>query len=599
MNYISIFFLLWFLIIYSNYLNLRFKIKFNESFFLSICILILSSFFLIKLDYNLTKFLFEYILIFFCIISVVFIPNLLTNINKINLKLNFEFIFLFILIFLLTKDRYYLDQDEFAYWGMSLKAFPLSEPFRSFGKHFDHFFVSFDHHPQGLDLFRYVLSSPKFSEGIVIFSNNVILISGFYFLFYERKLIFLEKLLLFVIYYLLLNNLSFGFISIYADPILAVFYACLLKKVFLISNKKDFKLDYSFILIFITLFLVKRSSVIYGFYILYFFIGFSFLNYFREYQKKKSLYLYITILISLSILILFLPKILPQSYQLSINNILNIFLSYEFYLKLYKFVISPIYFSQFGVTLNGIINIIFSSSFNIYEFKIPLVFYLIFLTPLLFFKFNFRWFIFISSILIILIHMSIILITKTNFENLHISALPRYIGIILISKYLFLISIIIYKYKLIHKNFIILFLILCFSLVTPKKSLGFFVPDSIYYKDLSNKRYKDNRNQISKLNLIKNNYQEIIIVYEDGFSDFNNAYVTGEHTFYNNIIRYELFPKQPKFIEYNKFIKNEKKYSSSKNLIILFDLNNDTSQKINTADNIIKIKTYNKKKDEI
>ena len=132
--------------------------------------------------------------------------------------------------------------------------------------------------------------------------------------------------------------------SVYADPILAIFYACLLKKVFLISNKKDFKLDYSFILIFITLFLVKRSSVIYGFYILYFFIGFSFLNYFREYKKKKSPYLFITILISLSILILFLPKILPQNYQLSINYILNIFLSYEFYLELYKFVISPIYF---------------------------------------------------------------------------------------------------------------------------------------------------------------------------------------------------------------------------------------------------------------
>ena len=66
------------------------------------------------------------------------------------------------------------------------------------------------------------------------------------------------------------------------------------------------------------------------------------------------------------------------------------------------------------------------------------------------------------------------------------------------------------------------------------------------------------------MNLIKNNYQDIIIVYEDGFSDFNNAYVTGEHTFYNNIIRYELFPKKPKFIEYNKFIKMKKKYSSQK-----------------------------------
>lgn len=595
MSYLISLSILFVLLNYANLLNYKFKFKINEAYFISICFIIFTSFLFFKFNSVLTAqsnilllyvFDLKYLLIIFFLISLIIFPYLLKNFKKLDLNLNLEFILIFILIFFLSKNRYYLDQDEIAYWGMAIKALSIEAD-------------GFDHHPYGLKLFRYLFIIKEFDEGVMIFSNNLILISGFYFLFYDRKLFLFEKFLIFVLYYLLINNLSFGFLSVYADPILAIFYACLLKKVFLISNKKDFKLDYSFILIFITLFLVKRSSVIYGFYILYFFIGFSFLNYFREYKKKKSPYLFITILISLSILILFLPKILPQNYQLSINYILNIFLSYEFYLELYKFVISPIYFSQFGVTLNGIINIIFSSSFNIYEFKIPLVFYLIFLTPLLFFKFNYRWFIFISCILIILIHMSVILITKINFENLHISALPRYIGIILISKYLFLISIIIYKYKLIHKNFIILFLILCFSLVTPKKSLGFFVPDSIYYKDLSNKRYKDNRNQISKLNLIKNNYQEIIIVYEDGFSDFNNAYVTGEHTFYNNIIRYELFPKEPKFIEYNKFIKNEKKYSSGKNLIILFDLNNDTSQKINTEDNIIKIITYNKKKDEI
>ena len=586
MNFISIFFLLWFLIIYSNYFNLRFKIKFNESFFLSICILILFSFLLSKLEYNLTNFLFEYILIFFCIISVVFIPNLLTNINKINLKLNFEFIVLFIIIFLLTKDRYYLDQDEFAYWGMALKAFSLAEPFRSL--------EGFDHHPQGLNVFRYVLSSPKFNEGMAIFSNNVILISGFYFLFYGRRLIFLEKLLLFVIYYLLLNNLSFGFISIYADPILAIFYACLLKKLFYFFKKSENKIGYSFFLILGTLLLIKRSSIIYGVYTLLIFSGLFLID--RYKLNKKHFYLYSLLLILLSLITykICLPLIL-EFFELQSVYETNILLYSDIInQKFFNFLLTPIYFSQFGATLNGILETISMSSFKVMETQIPILFYIILLFFFLFFKFKFKPYLFTFSLILIIVHMIIILVFKSYFVNLHLSALPRYIGIILISKFLFFISLVIDNYKSIHKNYILLFFLSCFLIITPKKSLGFFVTDNIYYKDISNKNYNENRRKISQLNRLKDNYKDIIVVHKEGFSDFTNEYVSGNHTFYQNIIRYELFPQQPIFIEYNDYIINKLHHKFNQHLIVLFDLPLVQNNEIFKNKNIFVINTYKK-----
>ena len=53
------------------------------------------------------------------------------------------------------------------------------------------------------------------------------------------------------------------------------------------------------------------------------------------------------------------------------------------------------------------------------------------------------------------------------------------------------------------------------------------------------------------MNKLKDNYKDIIVVHKEGFSDFTNEYVSGNHTFYQSIIRYELFPQQPIFIEYN------------------------------------------------
>ena len=122
----------------------------------------------------------------------------------------------FLIIFYVSKDRYYLDQDEFTYWGSSLKELILSL------KPYNHF----THHPKGTSLFQYLLIFFKHKEGLAIFANNILLISGYFYLFYERKLLTFDKFFLFLMFYLLLNNLSFGFLSIYSDPVLAILFSC-------------------------------------------------------------------------------------------------------------------------------------------------------------------------------------------------------------------------------------------------------------------------------------------------------------------------------------------------------------------------------------
>ena len=215
----------------SNFLTLKFDIKNNQSYFISCCLIILLSFlsFFIDKIYNFVSL--KYLFYFFFLFSIYSLLFLIPNFSKINKKINLEFIFLYLIFFFVSKDRYYLDQDEFTYWGRSLKELSLGlKPYNDFS-----------HHPKGTSLFQYLLIFFKYKEGLAIFANNILLISGYFYLFYERKLSTIEKIILFLIYYLLLNNLSFGFLSIYSDPILAVYFSCrisyqtLMKSVFVLK----------------------------------------------------------------------------------------------------------------------------------------------------------------------------------------------------------------------------------------------------------------------------------------------------------------------------------------------------------------------------
>ena len=206
----------------------------------------------------------------------------------------------------------------------------------------------------------------------------------------------------------------------------------------------------------------------------------------------------------------------------------------------------------------------------------------------MFFKFKYKKFIIISTLVIIVTYMIIILILKIELENLHLLAVPRYIGIMILAKFLFLISIVTFYNKLIHKNYFMIFLLFSLFIVTPKKTLGFFVPNKIYYSDLSNYNFKKNREKISMLSDFKNNFDDIIVIHKKDYSDYTNNLVAGYHTFYHNIIEYEMFPKKTIFLEYEK-IHLLKKTNS---LIILLDLPAIDISKINTNNNFYKINTY-------
>jgi hypothetical protein len=232
MIYISTLSFLFILLSFSNFLTSKWNIKDNQSYFVSCCVIILFSFFSFILDREYNFYTLNYLFYFFLFFSIIFFLFLINNSYKINKSINLEFIFFFLIILYLSKDRYYLDQDEFTYWGQSLKELLLGlKPYNNFG-----------HHPKGTSLFQYLLVFFNYKEGIAIFANNILLISGYFYLFYERKLLTVEKIILFLIYYLLLNNLSFGFLSIYSDPVFAIFFSCILKLIyFFIIKKKNNK----------------------------------------------------------------------------------------------------------------------------------------------------------------------------------------------------------------------------------------------------------------------------------------------------------------------------------------------------------------------
>jgi len=577
MNYLLILSIAFILFSYSNFINLIFRIKLNETFLIAICSIIIFSYFLVKLNiyFNLTILDYAYLIILLS--AFLFLPIILKNNSKINKKLNLEFLFIFLLIFILSKDRYYLDQDEFSYWGVALKN--LTQNIDGF---------NFKHHPDGLNLFRNLFIFFEYNEGNIIFSNNLILISGFYYLFYDRKLIFFEKFFLFTVYYLLLNNLSFGFLSIYSDPILSVFYACLLKKTYYMFKDGNSLKEINFLFIFFTILLLNRSAPIYAIFIFYLCLGLFFLNFYNKNRTGIGLFI-LTFIISGLLIFIFLLPYLKHNYPLIISFYFEIlFYSDVLTKKLIDFFLAPIYFSHFGVTLNGIFQIIFSTTYKLFEFQIPIIFYVVLLLLFMFFKFKYKKFIIISTILIIVTYMIIILILKIELENLHLLAVPRYIGIMILAKFLFLISIVTFYNKLIHKNHLMIFLLFSLFIVTPKKTLGFFVTDKIYYSDLSNYNFKKNREKISILSDFKNNFDDVIVIHKEDYSDYTNNSVAGYHTFYYNIIEYEMFPKKTIFLEYKK-IHLLKKTNS---LIILFDLPAIDISKINTNNNFYKINTY-------
>jgi hypothetical protein len=572
----------------SNFLTLKFDIKNNQSYFISCCLIILLSFLSFFIDKIYTFVSLKYLFYFFFLFSIYSLLFLIPNFSKIRKKINLEFIFLYLIFFFVSKDRYYLDQDEFTYWGRSLKELSLGlKPYNDFS-----------HHPKGTSLFQYLLIFFKYKEGLAIFANNILLISGYFYLFYERKLSTIEKIILFLIYYLLLNNLSFGFLSIYSDPILAVFFSCLLKLIYSFVTKdikeKNLQFFLSFCIIFLALLLINRASIVYALFLL--FTCFTFFLFKNKKNNIINLIYFFGILFLIFLFICILNGfILRGNYDLQtiIQNVIK-FAKYQlFSINFVELFTSPIYFSHFGTLVNGIL--IFFSLNNFFpQFQIPLLVYILLLGLILLFNFRYKFFFILISFFSIFIYSSIVFILKFQIEKISILALQRYIGIFLLANYLFFISIINNNFRIIYKNYILIFFIIFLISVTPKKTIGLFVTDKIYYSNLSNKNFKINRDTISQTKNI-NNIDSIFLIHKNAMSDYTNNNIAGEHTFYHDIISYELYPKQITFVEYDKFKKNINYYKSFKDnnsFFIFFDLSKNQLTNINNLQNFFIINTY-------
>jgi hypothetical protein len=589
MIYVSSLIFLFIILSFSNFLTLKWNVKINQSYLISCCVIILLSFFSFFIDREYKFSTLNYLYYFFFLFSIFFLLFLIPNFTKIQIGINLEFIFFFLIIFYVSKDRYYLDQDEFTYWGRSLKEL-------LFGlKPYNHF----THHPKGTSLFQYLLVFLNYKEGLAIFANNILLISGYFYLFYERKLLSVEKIFLFLIFYLLLNNLSFGFLSIYSDPILGVFFACLLKLIYFFAtkekNKEILQFSISFIIIFLTLLLINRASVIYALFLL--FLLFSIIYF----KNKKLIIINLICFFGIFFLILIFyyyiapVLILRGNYEIQtiIQNVIKFIKNQIFGASFIELFTSPIYFSHFGAFINGIL--VFFSINNFFpQFQIPLYVYILLLGLILLFNFRYKFYLILISFFFIFIYSSIVFIIKFQIEKLSILALQRYIAILLLANFLLYISIIIENFKKSYNNYVLFFFIIFLISVTPKKTIGLFSTDKIYYSNFSNLNFKINRDKISKLKNIKN-IDSIFLIHKDHMSDYTNNNIAGEHTFYHDIILYELYPKKIIFVEYYKFNKNINYYRSFKpnnSLFIFFDLSKDQLKNTNYLRNSFILNTY-------
>jgi len=596
MIYLTTISFLFVILAYSNFLTLKLNIKDGQSFLLSCCIIILIGYFFLVMQEKYQIQLMNEFITIIVISSFFLIPFIKKNYYKINKTINIEFFIIFVIFFLLCKDRYYLDQDEITYWGKTMKKMVLKIP------------LSIEtHHPQGLLIFSYIINFFKLNEGMTIFSNNILLISGYFYLFYERRLIIFEKIILFLIYFLFINNLSFGFVSFYSDPVLAIFFACALKIMFFYffvdrnTNFFDFLICLSLILT--TLLLINRASSIYFIFSILFLSLFIIIKYFN----RKNFYHYIFTFILITILMIFFYNfLLPENFQghflidVLLENIIKFFQSPFLWERYLDMLLSPIYFSQFGVVFNAINDYFSFIKYRVPEFQVPLVVYILSLLLFFFFKFRYKFYIILSSIYIILIYSVIVFILKFQLESLHILALQRYVAILVLAIYLFILSIILKYYKSLHYNLIILLFLTLLIVVTPKKTLGLFVSNKIYYSDSSNLEYKINRQKIKEVTEIAKNYDKIFVIHKYKMSDYTDNLISGKHTFYHDIIDYELYPlSRVSFLELKKFknyLEAFAKINSITNgkdiFIIYFDLSANELKMVPSFNNSLVINTY-------
>jgi hypothetical protein len=245
--------------------------------------------------------------------------------------------------------------------------------------------------------------------------------------------------------------------------------------------------------------------------------------------------------------------------------------------------------------MNGILNYLFLNN-SFYQFKIPLFLYILFLGLILLFNLKNKFYLLFLTFFFIFIYSVIVFIIKFQIEKLHIFALQRYIAIFLLGIYLFYISIININYKNFktYKSYILFFFLLGLIFVTPKKTIGFFAPENIYYSNESNRKFKINRDKVARIKDIKD-VSSFFLIHKNQMSDYTNNHIDGEHSFYSEIILYELYPRKITAVEYYDFIDNiqiYKKLDEKKNFFIFYDLTAENFKQVRYFKNSYVINTY-------
>ena len=320
-----------------------------------------------------------------------------------------------------------------------------------------------------------------FREDLSIFSNNLFIISSFYFVFYHEKISFVKRICLLIIFYLCLNNLSFGFVSIYADPIISVLYLSLI--IYIYCLKDNYKLEVFFIIFIlsVSLFLLHRSGVVY----VLFAIFFWFILY--GYKNKKFLAPFIFVnLILISYVF---------AYRLYNYNLFD-FYSLKSFLSKFSFV--DIYFSDFGVSFNTILSFIGISNYKFPELNINVLFWLVLISLILVYNCKKNLKIIFFLILQFFLYSIIIYIFKIKTDELSILVYGRYIGIFLLSALLLSIFI----HSTLNNKFNPTVLLITFFLlwsVTPNKTYGFLLSNNFFLKQTQNQNFWNQKQAIKKI----------------------------------------------------------------------------------------------------
>lgn len=550
-------------------------LEINKSVFISICIMSIIVLILYKIKiYNSFP-----ILLFFSL-TLLFIKKIRIIIIK-NYLFLIEFIIISLLFFFLLKEKIFMDQDELSYWGIKYKYF-ISLTTSEIDKLYDFSKYFGNYHPSITSLFHafnsYIIG---FDEGVAIFSNTLILISGFYYLFFFTNQNIIFRLTYLIIFYLILNSLSWGFLAIYTDTVIGVTFAILIINLlhYLEGGKKINLISFIFILIFFLN--IHRSAILLSSTL----ILFIFME--KNLQNKKLKLLFMSFIIL--IFFYFIYGLLFKSIKLQ----LNLSEIYKYIKEFFQIILlSKIYNSQFGVLFNELRHF-FDFNFILLPEYILSVFiwylFVIYIYLIANFKnknINYTLF-FIFLVFSLAIYYDKIILNKTSPQTF-----GRYISFILIS----FILIFFYKYKYnskhkdIAKLFFIIFLLL---LIAPKKTIGLFTNKNFYQNyDVTNKNYFKIRNDLKNFsNKIKKentgNKNSAIIIYgsEHGVTAYH-------YSLFHSALQLELFPINSEFVPIQLFLKKERNinhYISDKNIVIYYNIKSNDIKKLLLSLQIYKI----------